>query len=187
MSDVNLIMHRYNYCTFYEVLNVLDVSKTHVIKSDIDYEIEHFLAKNVKKYQTQNYLHKKYQHVTEWRSLFDACDKIVKTIFPNSNYSIADTSGRHGCWANVSKPDSDFIYHRHSSNVEFSIVYYLINPSQIYGTLFRDGNHGRIVGGKENSLILFDSKSITHKTLSPPPEVSKDTPRYTIAIDYVNA
>lgn len=183
---MNIITHRYNDLTFYEVRNVLDNPQVDAMKGTIDFEIENFLAIDVPRYQTQNYLHKRYRHATGWKDLFDSCEKIVKQIFPNKNYCLPETKGYFGCWANVSKPDStNFIFHQHESHVQFSIVYYLSNPSEVYGTMFQDGDCEIIVGGKENSLILFDSRNIMHKTLSPPPQVSKDNFRYSIALDYI--
>jgi hypothetical protein len=184
MNDLKIITHKYNDYIFYEIRNVLDKSHMDIMKKDIDYEIENFLEERVAKYQTKNYLHKRYKFDPAWRYFFDSCNFIVKEIFSEDNYCTIETKKCVGCWANVSKPDSNFFFHQHQNDVKFSIVYYLKNPSEVYGTMFQDGDCEVIIGGKENSLILFDSANITHKTLSPPPQVSKDTPRYTIAVDF---
>lgn len=72
--------------------------------------------------------------------------------------------------------------HAHT-NLDLGIIYYLQNPSRIYGTLIEDKGREFIVPGDENSMIIHHS-DMNHAAVLPPPIITKDSPRTTIIVDF---
>jgi hypothetical protein len=72
----------------------------------------------------------------------------------------------------------------HSHNdLDLGIIYYLQNPSRIYGTLIEHQGREFIVPGDENSMIIHHS-DMNHAAVLPPPILTKDDPRCTIVVDF---
>jgi len=72
--------------------------------------------------------------------------------------------------------------HAHT-NLDLGIIYYLQNPSRIYGTLIEDKGREFIVPGDENSMIIHHS-DMNHAAVLPPPVITKDSPRVKIIVDF---
>jgi hypothetical protein len=72
--------------------------------------------------------------------------------------------------------------HAHS-NLDLGLIYYLQNPSRIYGTLIENNGREFIVPGDENSLVIHHS-DMNHAAVLPPPLLTKDSPRCTIIVDF---
>lgn len=169
---------------FYKRKNIID--KNCIIKkivSDIDKEILEDPCKSVPAFQTQPTLHKKYKHVCHWDYLvgkinYDISRYVFNTSLNQKNISL----DCQACWANISKPESNYTYHNHQTDL--TLVYFLRNPSKIYGTLINFDDNEIILCAEENSLMIFNPK-ITHCIVSPPPQVSSLNPRYSVVFDFI--
>lgn len=176
-----IAIHEFNGMNAFQLFDVLTDNERNDIILDIDYEIENHLWTTGPLYQTYSYLHTKYIHKSSWKKLIDKAKFLVDSVlFEKLNQNISLNVDR--CWANVFKPESEHLIHNHDS--KFSSVFYLKNPSSEYGTrfYFDDWREG-IICGKENSLLLFDG-SINHEANIPPKEVTKVSPRYSVAMDF---
>ena len=76
-------------------------------------------------------------------------------------------------------------YGNHHAHVglELGVIYYLENPSRIYGTLIEDSGKEFIIPGDENSMIIHHS-NVNHESVLPPPILTKDYPRTVIVVDF---
>lgn len=72
--------------------------------------------------------------------------------------------------------------HAHK-DLDLGIIYYLQNPSRIYGTLIESSGREFIVPGDENSMIIHYS-NVNHAAVLPPPIITKNDPRCTIVVDF---
>jgi len=72
--------------------------------------------------------------------------------------------------------------HSHQ-NLNLGIIYYLENPSRIYGTLIEDSGREYIVPGDENSMIIHHP-NVNHAAVLPPPSLTRDYPRTVIVVDF---
>jgi hypothetical protein len=176
---------------FFNLYNHLFFKKNNIIKrrdvikkiiSDINFEIEKDPCISVPPYQTQPDLHKKYKEFDHWIELINSIGiAIEKYINNNPKCSNVISLKCEACWANVSKPESNYSIHNHQTDL--SVVYFIKNPSKIYGTLFKFDESEIILCSEENSLVIFDPK-LQHCIVSPPPQVSSLNPRYSIVFDY---
>lgn len=168
---------------FYRRKNILD--KSYIIKkiiSDIDKEILEEPCKSVPAFQTQPDLHKKYKHTYHWDYLVEKINSDIERYISNVSLDRKIVSlNCQACWANVSKPESNYTYHNHQTDL--TVVYFLKNPSKIYGTLINFDDNEIILCTEENSLMIFNPK-ITHCIVSPPPQISALNPRYSIVFDF---
>jgi len=73
-------------------------------------------------------------------------------------------------------------HHAHPES-ELGVIYYLENPSRIYGTLIEDSGKEVIIPGDENSMIIHHS-NVNHESVLPPPILTKDYPRTVIVVDF---
>lgn len=168
---------------FYRRKNILD--KKYIIKKiilDIDKEILENPCINVPAFQTQPDLHKKYKDTSHWGYLIENINLDVLKYTSNINLEKKITSlNCQACWANVSKPESNYTYHNHQTDL--TVVYFLKNPSKIYGTLINFEDNEIMLCADENSLMIFNPQ-ISHCIASPPPQISALNPRYSIVFDY---
>lgn len=169
---------------FFQRKNILD-SKKYIKKiiDDINREVLENPCKEVPAFQTQPDLHKKYKETEQWKYLIENINKdLTKYITTNLNSKRLNSVTCKACWANVSKPESNYTYHNHKTDV--TIVYFLKNPSKIYGTLLNFENTEIMLCSEENSLLIFNPK-VNHSVVSPPPQISALNPRYSVVFDYV--
>lgn len=168
---------------FFQKFNVLSKNEINDLVNDIDYEIREHLCTTVPLFQTYPNLHEKYHHKTSW-----------KTFFANVNTFVNECYSKHlnnkinfkieSCWANVSKPESNYQVHTHDIEL-LTLVFYLKNTSKECGTLLYFEDHcNTIIGGEENSMLLFDG-NIPHSIVSSPLETLLHFPRYSIALDFM--
>jgi hypothetical protein len=176
---------------FFNLHNHLFYKKNDIVKrkdiikniiSDINSEIEKDPCISVPPYQTQPDLHKRYKESSHWnyliKSIGNSIDRYVREDVRCQNITGLKCEA---CWANVSKPESNYSIHNHQTDL--SVVYFIKNPSKIYGTLFKFDESEIILCSEENSLVIFDPK-LQHCIVSPPPQVSSLNPRYSIVFDY---
>ena len=64
------------------------------------------------------------------------------------------------------------------------MIYYLKNPSRIYGTLIENDDREIIIPGDENSLLIHQS-NINHQPVNPEPLVAKDYYRCVLVVDFI--
>jgi len=97
-------------------------------------------------------------------------------------------------WAKRMGPDiSDEDYHNemyiyygnsHShNNLDLGIIYYLQNPSRIYGTIMEQDGVEFIVPGDQNSLIIHHP-DINHEAVLPHPSFLDGTCRCVLIVDF---
>jgi hypothetical protein len=68
---------------------------------------------------------------------------------------------------------------------DLGMIYYLKNPSRIYGTLIENDDREIIIPGDENSLLIHHS-SINHQPVMPPPIIAEDYYRCVIVLDFMH-
>lgn len=73
-------------------------------------------------------------------------------------------------------------FHKHDG-YDLGMIYYLQNPSRIYGTLINNNDREIIIPGDENSLLIHHS-NVGHQPVHPPPIVAKDYYRCVIVVDF---
>jgi len=157
----------------YVFKNLIPCPKRYFIE-DIDHQIASGnLCPNVPKYQTYNALYSIMKQKPHWQSLYSAItDKILK-INPAANTL-------HSCWANVSREDTVFGDHAHETDI--TAVYYLHNKIDVFGTKL---NQSIIIPGIENSVLIFNAKTV-HSVVNIPKEMYNITgPRYSIVFDFI--
>lgn len=184
-------INNYENGIFFEIFNEVlyqrknILSKKNWIKKiikDIDKEILEDPCKSVPAFQTQPNLHKKYKETDHWDYLISTINEDIKKYFFTTNKNTKVTSLKcQACWANVSKPESNYTYHNHQTDI--TLVYFLKNPSKIYGTLLNFEDVEIIMCAEENSLLIFNPK-LNHCVVSPPPQISALDPRYSIVFDF---
>jgi len=156
---------------FYLYKKLIPVPKEYFTK-DIDYEINSGnLCEEVPKYQTHNNLYNKMKEKSHWKILYKTIEDKIFNI--NSKLKL-DSS-----WANIAKKNSSFDNHVH--NTELTAVYYLQNKISEFGTLI---NNSVIIPGEENSLLIFNAKTM-HSIVNIDPDLYEKTgPRYSIVFDF---
>ena len=126
------------------------------------FEIKYFLCSDVPKYQTYNFMHKKYKHTEAMHCLTNFAKHAYYTIYN-------DEAEINACWFNILKKDSNFKWHAHSFH---TVVFYLYNPNSD-GTMIEDYK----LPGIENSAYILEP-NIIHKI----PQWN-NTDRITIALE----
>ena len=74
--------------------------------------------------------------------------------------------------------------HKHEY-FNLGMIYYLRNPSRIYGTLIENDDREIIIPGDENSLLIHHS-DINHQPVNPEPLVAKNYYRCVLVIDFID-
>lgn len=72
--------------------------------------------------------------------------------------------------------------HSHN-NLDLGLIYYLQNPSRIYGTIIEEDGVEFIVPGDQNSMIIHHPY-INHEAVLPHPSFLKDTCRCVLIVDF---
>jgi len=165
-----LTKHQYDDFTFFRGYNLLPKDVSENLVSDIDWQIKNNLCTepNVPLYQTWPNMQEVYFNNTNWQDLFRKTIELIHQINPKLKMI--------KCWANVSKNDSKFEVHQHTTAV--TAVYYLRNKYSFLGTLINDEI---IVPGIENSILIFDGK-VPHTIVNSTNDQVHN--RYSIAMDF---
>jgi hypothetical protein len=157
---------------FFQTHNFLEKKEIDKLLCDSDVELKTNYYPSVPLYQTYDNMHERY----DWKCLIDKVTDIINSIFNTKNSEVIS------CWVNLSVPESKYTVHNHEE-ADVTCVYYLKNPSKVYGTYVKINESEIIICAEENSILIFDSK-ILHSIFSPPPQISSTYPRYSIAINY---
>ena len=161
-----ILIQNYKFIRIKDILN--DNNKQLLLK-DVNFEIENNWCRTVPPYQTYPDLHTKYFfQLNHWQILYNA-------ILNN----IGDSLKLHSCWANLSKEDNKYDFHKHTT--EKTCVYYLQNKHPEYGTKLINNV---IIEGIENSVLIFDGK-IPHSITNMPLELAKKYNRYSVVFDFI--
>jgi hypothetical protein len=75
-------------------------------------------------------------------------------------------------------------FHSHD-NFDLGMIYYLQNPSRIYGTLINNEDREIIIPGDENSLLIHHS-NVGHQPVHPPPVIAKNYYRCVLVVDFMH-
>lgn len=183
----NKIYRAYNLLSNYDRINLL---------KEIDNELEVCDDKWDSSVEATNKLQdRKLWYKTSWTNFF----KLVKTHL--HNYAEVTNNPRvkeyhvQSYWAKRMKGVSEENYahelyinygnsHSHE-NFDLGMIYYLKNPSRIYGTLIENNNREIIIPGDENSLLIHHSH-INHQPVMPPPIVAQKYYRCVIVVDFMH-
>lgn len=68
---------------------------------------------------------------------------------------------------------------------DLGMIYYLQNPSRIYGTLIENNGREIIIPGDENSLLIHHSH-INHQPVMPQPIIAEQKYRCVIVVDFMH-
>ena len=183
----NLIYKAYNLLSKYDIRNLLD---------EIDNELEVSVNKwDMSVEATHELPNRTLQHKVSWTNFF----RLVKShlynyaaISDNPWYSELEVQSY---WAKRFKGTkienyNEELYinygntHKHE-HFDLGMIFYLKNPSRIYGTLIENGGREIIVPGDENSLLIHHSH-INHQPAMPPPIVAEDYYRCVIVDDFMH-
>lgn len=183
----NKIYRAYNLLSKYDRANLL---------KEIDNELEVCDDKWDSSVEATNRLQdRKLWYPTSWTNFF----KLVKTHL--YNYAEVTNNPRvkeyhvQSYWAKRMKGVSEENYahelyinygnsHSHK-HFDLGMIYYLKNPSRIYGTLIENNDREIIIPGDENSLLIHHSH-INHQPVMPPPVVAQQYYRCVIVVDFMH-
>lgn len=180
--------------TIYHAYNCLNAEDIHNLRAEIDDELRINPDNKDSCIEATNGLfRRKLKNQQCWINFF----KMVKMHMHNYADITNDPTVKqlkvHSYWAkrvsDISEEDYDRELYINTGNVhshvglDLGIVYYLQNPSRIYGTLIEDSGREFIVPGDENSMVIHHS-SINHEGVVPPPKLTRDYPRIVIIVDF---
>ena len=184
-EDKRTITH-WSFCEneLYRAYNLLSDYDRENLLWEIDDELKQHDDKWDRSTEVTNYLvSRKLVHMQTWRLFF----KLVKKHLYNYSNIIGDPEIRKlkvaSCWAKRMKGVTQKLYdgqlyinygntHKHE-HFDLGMIYYLKNPSRIYGTLIENDDREIIIPGDENSLLIHHS-NINHQPVNPEPAVAKD-------------
>ncbi len=180
--------------TIYHAYNCLTEEDIKGLREEIDDELKNSLDNKDGYLQATNELYRR-------RLKNDKCWKNFFKMVKDHLYRYADITNDpsikqlkvHSYWAKRVSDVSEYEYysqlyasygntHFHEG-FELGVVYYLENPSRIFGTLIEDSGREFIIPGDENSMIIHHS-NVNHEAVLPPPKLSKDYPRTVIVVDF---
>ena len=195
-EDKRKITH-WSFCEneLYRAYNLLSDYDRENLLWEIDDELKQHDDKWDRSTEVTNYLvSRKLVHMQTWRLFF----KLVKKHLYNYSNIIGDPEIRKlkvaSCWAKRMKGVTQKLYdgqlyinygntHKHE-HFDLGMIYYLKNPSRIYGTLIENDDREIIIPGDENSLLIHHS-NINHQPVNPEPAVAKDYYRCVLVVDFV--
>lgn len=183
----NEIYRAYNLLSKYDMKNLLE---------EIDNELEVCEDKWDLSVEATNKLsQRKLWHKKSWTNFF----KLVKKHLYNYSNIVSDPRIKEykiqSYWAKRMRGTTQENYenelyinygnsHSHD-NFDLGMIYYLKNPSRIYGTLIENKDREIIIPGDENSLLIHHSH-INHQPVMPPPVVAKEYYRCVIVVDFIH-
>lgn len=183
----NKIYRAYNMLSKYDAKNLLE---------EIDNELEVSEDKWDMSVEATNKLSiRKLWYKTSWTNFF----KFVKIHLYNYAKITNNPKVREykiqSYWAKRMKGTTEENYtnelyinygnsHSHD-NFDLGMIYYLKNPSRIYGTLIENNGREIILPGDENSLLIHHSH-INHQPVMPPPIIASQNYRCVIVVDFMH-
>lgn len=192
--DTRKVKH-FDFCgnTIYRAYNLLTPHVQNEIEEDIDDELRSGDKWDRSVEATNNLSNRKLWYKTSWYIFFA---KIKQHLY---NYSevVGDPRIKDykvaSYWSKRMKGNNDLDYqqqlypnyknsHSHE-DFDLGMIYYLRNPSRIYGTLIENGDREIIIPGDENSLLIHHS-AINHQPVMPQPEIANKSHRCVIVVDF---
>jgi hypothetical protein len=183
----NTIYRAYNMLTRYHMDNLLE---------EIDDELRVCEDKWDRSVEATNELSKrKLIHKTSWYTFFRLVKKHLYNYAEITKNPKVKEYKVQSYWAKRMKGTNPEDYnnelyinyrntHSHE-NFDLGMIYYLNNPSRIYGTLIENGDREIIIPGDENSLLIHHSH-INHQPVMPPPIVANKYYRCVIVVDFMH-
>lgn len=183
----NTIYRAYNLLSEYDMSNLLD---------EIDNELEVSDDKWDLSVEATNQLpQRKIWYKTSWTNFFKMVKKHLYNYSEITNNPKVKEYKVQSYWAKRMRGTSEFNYnnelyinygnsHNHE-NFDLGMIYYLKNPSRIYGTLIENNDREIIIPGDENSLLVHHSH-INHQPVMPPPLVASQYYRCVIVVDFMH-
>lgn len=186
----------FDFCgnTIYRAYNVLSLEDREALLEEIDDELSRNPNWDLSVEATKELSTRKLKNKECWVNFF----KMVKHHLYNyakitKNPRIMDLKIQ-SYWAKRLRDISEEKYaeelyinygntHSHQ-HFDLGLIFYLQNPSRIYGTLIENNGREVIIPGDENSLILHHS-AVNHQPAHPPPIVAKDYYRCVIVADFM--
>ena len=179
----------------YRAYNLLTDKVLNDLEEDIDDELRKPDKWDRSVEATNNLNKRKLWHKTSWFIFFST----IKKHLHNYSEIVGDPRVKDykiaSYWAKRMKGTNDrdyqeqlYINYRNShshDNFDLGMIYYLRNPSRIYGTLIENNNKEIIIPGDENSLLIHHS-DVNHQPVMPPPLIANKSHRCVIVIDFVH-
>ena len=179
--------------TIYRAYNLLTPHVANQIEEEIDHELRGDDKWDRSVEATNRLSSRKLWYKSSWYIFFGMVKKHL--------YNYADIVGDPrikdykvaSYWAKRMKGTNDIDYeqqlypsyknsHSHE-DFDLGMIYYLRNPSRIYGTLIENANREIIIPGDENSLLIHHSE-VNHQPVMPPPQVANKSHRCVIVVDF---
>ena len=177
----------------YRAYNLLTPHVQNEIEEDIDDELRAGDKWDRSVEATNNLANRTLWYKSSWYIFFSLVKKHL--------YNYADTVGNPqikdykvaSYWSKRMKGTNDEDYndqlypnyknsHSHD-DFDLGMIYYLRNPSRIYGTLIENNDKEIILPGDENSLLIHHS-NVNHQPVMPQPIVANKAHRCVIVVDF---
>ena len=177
----------------YRAYNLLTPHVQNEIEEDIDDELRAGDKWDRSVEATNNLANRTLWYKSSWYIFFSLVKKHL--------YNYADTVGNPqikdykvaSYWSKRMKGTNDEDYndqlypnyknsHSHD-DFDLVMIYYLRNPSRIYGTLIENNDKEIILPGDENSLLIHHS-NVNHQPVMPQPIVANKAHRCVIVVDF---
>jgi hypothetical protein len=183
----NEIYRAYNLLSKYDMKNLLE---------EIDNELEVCEDKWDLSVEATNRLsQRKLWYKKSWTNFFKLVKKHLYTYSEITNDPRIKEYKVQSYWAKRMRGTTEENYgnelyinygnsHSHD-NFDLGMIYYLKNPSRIYGTLIENKDREIIIPGDENSLLIHHSH-VNHQPVMPPPIVAKEYYRCVIVVDFMH-
>tara|TARA_B100000945_G_C20422036_1_gene618546 strand:- start:1870 stop:2529 length:660 start_codon:yes stop_codon:yes gene_type:complete len=196
-DDIRTVEH-FDFCDkkIYRAYNLLSSYDRNNLIEEVEHELEQHEDKWDRCTEVTNYLvNRKLWHMQSWRYFF----KLIKKHLYDYSELVGDESIKDlhvaSCWAKRMKGVTQKLYdgqlyinygnvHKHEY-FDLGMIYYLKNPSRIYGTLIENEGREIIIPGDENSLLIHHS-NINHQPVNPEPLVAQNYYRCVIVVDFVS-
>jgi len=140
---------------------------------DDDIKRKDFDINTIMPYQTRNNLYDIVKNKKYWLHFYNRLYRKLYNIY-QKEFQLKQS------WANLSKENNKFIFHRHEFDI--TCVYHLKNNNPEYGTNIENKV---IIPAIENSLVIFKG-NISHSICNMPKQIAKykKNHRYSIVFDF---
>ena len=194
----NRNVESFDFCgnTIYRAYNMISRHHMDNLLDDIDDEFRVSKNKWDRSVEATNELpHRKLRHYTSWYVFFSMVKKHLHnyaeiTNNPNiKNYQVQSYWAKRmkGTNSEDYRNELDITYrnsHSHD-NFDLGMIYYLNNPSRMYGTLIENEDREIILPGDENSLLIHHSH-INHQPVMPPKVIANKYYRCVIVVVFMD-
>ena len=188
----------FDFCgnTIYRAYNMLSRHHMDYLLDDIDDELRTSKDKWDRSVEATNELpHRKLIHYTSWYVFFSMVKKHLHNYARITNNPRVKEYKVQSYWAKRMKGTNPEDYkneldinyrnsHSHE-NFDLGMIYYLNNPSRMFGTLIENKDREIIIPGDENSLLIHHSH-INHQPVMPPKQIANKYYRCVIVVDFMH-